>query len=340
MKKGIKGIIVGFVVLITGTLFFFTGVCQAQEKHLMRFSHGLPEDHSIAKQYKEWGGLINQRSKGALSVEIFPSATLFKPLELIRAIQMGTIESGGAWPFDLAKSIPEFYIFSVPFTYYTTDHVVRILNSDIRTILGKCAERQGIEILSYTLYPADAFGITSKKPLRIPSDCKGKVFRATDRITASFIKFWGGGAAFLSGGEVYMALQRGTIDGSISTTQTNVERKLYEVSPHLILLPMMYVSGVIAMNKDFFLKLSKELQQVVLDVSKEIENKSPQIAREMNARDLNYLKGKGLSLPYTPTQAEMALWEKGTQPLRDSAMGDFPGGKELLKKVDSILRKK
>lgn len=334
-----KGIIVGFVVSILGTFFFFAEICQAQEKYLMRFSHGLPADHFIAKQCEEWGTLINQRSKGALKVEIFPSAQLFKDQELVRAVQMGTIESGVCYTFNLSKSMPEFNIFGVPFTFYTTDQAVRILNSDVRTILDKIAERQDIKTLVYAPWSAESLGFISKKPLRNPSDCKGKVFRAADEIAASLIKLWGGGASSLSGAEVYMALQRGTIDASFASVQSLVERKLYEVAPCFIRLPVTNLSAIIIMNKGFFSKLPKELQKIVLDVSKEIEKKSPQAAMEADTRDANFLKEKGLLPPYTPTQAEMAFWQKGTKPIRESAMAT-PEGKELLKKVDSILGEK
>lgn len=333
-----KGIIVGFVVLIIGTFFFFAEICHAQEKYLMRFNHGLPTDHFAAKQYEEWGALINQRSKGALKVEIFPSTQLFKDQELVRAVQMGTIESGACYTFNLSRSMPEFNIFGVPFTFYTTDQTLRILNSDVRTILDKIAERQNIKTLAYAPWSAEGIGFISKKPLRNPSDCKGKVFRATDEIVASLIKLWGGGASFLSGAELYMALQRGTIDATLASVQTLVERKLYEVAPCFTRLPVSYVSAIIIMNKDFFSKLPKELQKVVLDVSKEIEKKFPQAAMEADTRDASFLKEKGL-LPYTPTQAEMAFWQEGTKPIRESAMAT-PDGKELLKKVDFILGKK
>jgi C4-dicarboxylate-binding protein DctP len=342
MKKGQrrcimkKGVIVGFVVLIIGTFFFFVDICPAQEKYLMRFNHGLPEDHFAAKQYEEWGTSINQRSKGALKVEIFPSAQLFKDQELVRAVQMGTIESGACYTFNLARSMPEFNVLGVPFTFYTTDQLVRIFNSDVRTILDKIAERQDIKTLMYIPWPVEGLGFISKKPLRNPSDCKGKVFRAVDNVTASLIQFWGGGASFVSGAELYMALQRGTIDASFAGVQTLVERKLYEVAPCFIKLPVSNASAIIIINKGFFSKLPKELQEVVLDVSKEIEKKSPQAAMEADTRDANFLKEKGLPLPYAPTQAEMALWQKGTKPIRESVMTTSEG-KELLKKVDSIL---
>ena len=109
-------------------------------------------------------GHINQSAfQRGLKVEIFPAAQLFKDQEQVRAIQMGTIESGVPYTFNLAKSMPAFDVLGVPFTYYTTDQAVRILNSDVRTILDKRAEGQNIKILAYLIFaPAEGIGILSK----------------------------------------------------------------------------------------------------------------------------------------------------------------------------------
>jgi|WetSurMetagenome_2_1015567.scaffolds.fasta_scaffold03802_5 C4-dicarboxylate-binding protein DctP len=332
-----KGLIIGFVVLIIGTLFLSADICPAQEKYTMRFNHGLPADHFLAKQYSEWGALINQRSKGVLKVEMYPSATLFKDQELIGAIQMGTIESGAFWPFNISKSVPELNVLSMPFTFYTTDQVTRFVNSDVRVMLDERAAQKKMKILSYVIYPAETFGLVTKQQLKTPSDCKGKVFRATDNMTADMAKSWGAGASFLSGAELYMALQRGTIDGVFSVLQTLVERKLYEVAPYFTVVPVLYVTGIIGMNEDYFAKLPKELQRIILDVSKEIEKKAPQKALESAKQDINYLKEKGLNPPYTPTGEEMALWQKGSDAIVESEMKRIPGGIELLKKVKSVV---
>jgi C4-dicarboxylate-binding protein DctP len=343
LTKKIKGgafmkrrLIVSFIVLIMGTLLFSVGICPAQEKYKMRFNHGLPVDHFIAKQYTEWGTLITQRSKGVLKVEMFPSATLFKDQELIGAIQMGTIESGAFYPFNIAKSVPEFNVLSVPFTYYTTDQVIRVINSDVRTKLDELAAQKKMKIMVYIPYPAETFGLISTKPLKIPSDCKGKVLRATDNMQADLAKLWEGGASFLSGAELYMALQRGTIDGVFSTLQTLVERKLYEVAPYFTTVPALYVTAIVSVNKEYFEKLPEELQKIMLDVSKEIERNSLQKALESAKQDINYLNKKGLNPPYTPTSAEMALWQKGSDAIIEGEMKRIPGGIELLKKAKSI----
>jgi len=337
MRRSISS---GFFVFVVGILFclFNIGLCHAQEKYTMRFSHGLPEDHFIAKQYKEWATLIDERSKGVLKVEIYPSAQLFKDQELIRAIQMGTIESGGAYTFNIGRSVSEFNILDVPFLFHTTEESFKVAKSEVGTLLIRAAEKQGIKVLAWFPFPQEGFAILSKKPLKVPSDCKGLVARVTGPPSAQLIKLWGGGASHLSGAEMYMGLQRGTLGATFATIETSVERKMYEVAPYSVILHWGMVFAMPLMNTEFFNKLPKELQEIVVDTALEVEKKTVQRALEINATAKRVLEEKGYP-PYIPTKEENALWEKDTQPVRESAVEAASGGKELIKKIDSLLKR-
>ncbi|MEM3484392.1 MAG: TRAP transporter substrate-binding protein DctP [Candidatus Bathyarchaeia archaeon] len=327
-------------------VFILIGVivspCRPQQKVVIRFSHGLPESHSVAIQYKEWANLIYERSKGHVKIELYPAAQLYKDQDAVKAVQMGTIEAGAFYAFNLDKIIREYRIFTVPFTFYTLEDASAILNSDIRTMLEKKAESQSIKVLAFIPYgPPEAEGLLAKTLLRTPSDCRGKMFRAIDETVANLIKLWGGGAVFLSGAELYMALQRGTIHGTVANLSQLVERKLYEVAPFHTVLPYAFVPALVTVNASFFGKLPQEAQEIIVKTSKEIENKAFQVTtRKAYEDNLKFLRDRGLPLPYKPTKEEMALWTKGVDSIRESAIKDIPDGIALLKRIDQMVGKR
>jgi TRAP-type C4-dicarboxylate transport system substrate-binding protein len=63
----------------------------------------------------------------------------------------------------------------------------------------------------------------------MPADFKGQKMRVNDDIIGATVTALTGAPVFLSAGEMYMALQRGTIDGMHTGISSMVERKLYEV---------------------------------------------------------------------------------------------------------------
>jgi TRAP-type C4-dicarboxylate transport system substrate-binding protein len=336
MKKTIAaGLFVSVIGILLIVLLPWTS--GAQEKYLIRFSTGLPEDHFIMNQYKECATLIQQRSKGAIKVEIYFSAQLFKDIEVVRAVQMGAVESASSYSVYLSKSFPEYLIFHVPFLFKTTEELSRVAKSEIWDSLKKNPEKNSIKILAGFPWPQEAQGLISKKSVRVPSDCKGLIARIQDAPQSALIKLWGGGGSYLSGAELYMGLQRGTINSSFGSVVTVWERKLYEVAPYFTEVPWGGMMSIPIMNMGFFNKLPTELQNVVTDAFQEVEGRSNQRAMEEYNRALKMLKGK--CDVYKPTKEEMILWEKDTRPIQLSSLEKVPDGAELLNRVTALLRK-
>ena len=88
-----------------------------------------------------------------------------------------------------------------------------------------------------------------------------------------------------------------------------MERKLYEVSPHAIFVPVTTVHTFIVMNKGFFDRLTPEQQKIILDASMTIENNTVPFALKTFKEDLEEAKKK--TKLYHPTPAELSLWKEG-----------------------------
>ena len=75
----------------------------------------------------------------------------------------------------------------------------------------------------------------SKRPLAKPDDFKGLKIRAFSKGSADTIKALGGVPVVMSSSEMYMALQRGTVDGATTGMPAAVSRKIYEVQKYMTL---------------------------------------------------------------------------------------------------------
>ena len=118
----------------------------------------------------------------------------------------------------------------------------------------------------------------------------------------------------------------------------STQRKLYEVAPYSVLLPLTTMLCGPVVNAGFFNKLPKELQEILVDTALEVEKMSVHKALEVHAEAAHFLTEKGYP-PYKPSKEEMLLWIKGIQPIRESVVQHIPQGVELLKKIDSLLKR-
>jgi TRAP-type C4-dicarboxylate transport system substrate-binding protein len=330
--------------LVLGVLFLLSVVTiQFGVGHtapvVIRFSSGLPENQFIEKQFVEWGNLIEQNLKDSLKVEFYHSAQLYRDNEVIKAVQTGALESGNAYTMYLeSQLVPAMKITQLPFLFKSMDETVKVMEGEIGAGMEKTAEQKGIKLLAMVCWPSpEDIIIATTKSVKNLSDIKGMVIRAVSPESSAVLKKWGAGPSFITGAEVYMAMQRGTINGAIMSVINYWQRKHYEVAPYAIFLPIMSVHSFIAMNKGFFDRLPPDQQKVILDASKVVE-KNSEVAAMKALEEFTKEVGKKSTL-YKPTPAEMAQWREGLPAMWEDMLKNREGASAALKQVRTFLKR-
>jgi TRAP-type C4-dicarboxylate transport system substrate-binding protein len=115
--------------------------------------------------------------------------------------------------------------------------------------------------------------LIGKKPIRTLEEFKGKRVRGCGEISTEMIKNLGGAPVFLSVGEVYIALQRGTMDGVLTSLGTAFERKFYEVVKYCLLFKdgELNVPPPVLMNLKKLKEIPPELQNFLFQAGKEAQ---------------------------------------------------------------------
>jgi TRAP-type C4-dicarboxylate transport system substrate-binding protein len=283
----------------------------------IRFSSGAPESHFLTKQYIEWANLIEKNSNGDIKVQVYHSAQLFRDNEVIKAIQTGALESGCGFTMYIENQlVPAMKMFMMPYLFQSLDETWNVYTSEVGAAWKQTAERKGVKLLAMVVMPSpeDQLILTTK-PIKVPADLKGLIIRGASPEHALVLKKWGAGPSFLTGAEVYLGLQRNTINGAINSLATYVDRKLYEAAPYVLMTPVSVVHTFIVMNKDYFDKLTPAQQKIVMEASATIENNTVQFGKDTLKGDFEEARKK--ATVYIPTAAEAALWKEGTAALWD-----------------------
>lgn len=305
----------------------------------IRFSSGAPENHFLTKQYIEWASLIEKNSKGEIKVQVYHSAQLFRDNEVIKAVQTEALESGCGFTMYIENQlVPAMKVYMMPFLFESLDETWKAYRSELGDSWKKTAEKKGVKLLAMVVMPSpDDQIVLTTKPAKVPADLSGQVIRGASPEHALAIKKWGAGPSFLTGAEVYLGLQRNTINGAINSIATYTDRKLYEVAPYVVQLPVSAVHTFIIMNKSIFDGLTPEQQKIILEASAVIENNTLQIGRTTLKDSVEEAQKK--AKVYTPTNAEMALWKEGMPALWDEIAKDKPEVAEALKTVKGMLKR-
>jgi C4-dicarboxylate-binding protein DctP len=327
------------MVFFAAACFLCSGTTFAASPILMRMSVATPENHIETKQCIEWGRLIEENSKGEIKVQIYHSAQLFRDNEVLKAVLTGGVEAGIVLTMYIqTQAVPTMKVLQMPFLFNNTEEVMKVMHSDIAEGWKKTAEQKGVKLLGLFTFPTEGEGFVTVKPAKVPADVKGTVLRTIGPEVASMIKKWGAGASFLTGAEVYLALQRGTLQGGIGSIASYVERKWYEVAPYFIALPLASVNGYMVVNKGFFDRLSPANQKAVLDASAAIDKSNYNAVMANLKKDIENAHKNKANL-YYPNASELAKWKEGCEQVWAESAGNDKDVIETLAKVRAILKR-
>ncbi len=330
-----KKLIAIFTVLIL-VLLLSTTVLAGPKK--MRLTHQFPESHFVAQVVKQFGEDVAKNTNGAVVVEIFPAAQAYKPKEVIKAVAGGAIEAGMSTNMAWSGIIPQMDLFVVPYLITEYEVVKKVLNGAVGTKLFELMAGKKVKPLLWNFQTRTMIYTSNDSPLIMPEDFKNKKMRGTSRIMNKGVEAFGASAVPVAGPEVYMALQRGTLDIGLTDVSAALARHYYEIQKYGTVANNFSVTFVTFVNPDFWGTLSSEEQNGIIEAA-ETAQKNCLARSEAAAQEaIAALKEKGMTLHIqTPEEAE--AWSKATASVLDYFVETTgPLGKTLVDMVQEIKK--
>ncbi len=251
----------------------------------------------------------NSRGAGKLEIEHIGGPEVIKPPDLIEACGTGTVDivmsSGGYY----SGIVPEAEIVGLPVVEWRYAYETWDLFHKLRPKLNKLwAEKTNTKLLS--LEACQNFYLyTSKKPINALEDLKGLKIRSVGGVGTMVLTALDATPITMPAAEVYLSLERGTIDGGLRPHSSLIQRKEHEVLKYGVETPVVQIPAFIWINLDTWNKLPEELQQIIEGAAKDHEFWA---MGEMDYLDFTSRQELiSLGVKYTTlTQQEMARWRE------------------------------
>ena len=269
---------------------------------------------------------LEERTNGRVKMKIYHSGQLYKGKEEFAACERGDIDMTAPLDTYMTGIVPELGISSLPFQW--SDNVS--FQKSIEAGLWDLGIRE--KLLKHNLVllgvcSGGGYQVYSKKhPVLVPGDFKGNVWGVSGSTASKACELLGGSPTTMSSGELYMALQRGTIDGCTRPLITGVGRKLDEVVKHLTVTNMYYYSSFLIINKRVWDKLPKDVQDIMVQLGKERDKEQLQKLLAFEEKAVELYKERGVAV-HMPTEAELATFKETIMPVYDWWYGVVPDGK-------------
>ncbi len=120
--------------------------------------------------------------------------------------------------------------------------------------------------------PWSPVGIWSKRPIKSADDMKGLKIRTYDKNGTITLQNIGAAAIQMSWADVVPALSTNTIEAVLTSEEGGLSAKFQEFLDHFHYVNFTMGSNMVHINKDVFDALPEDLQKIVLDTAKEVED--------------------------------------------------------------------
>ncbi|WP_440996963.1 TRAP transporter substrate-binding protein [Arhodomonas sp. SL1] len=305
----------------------------AASAEIWRF--GLEEiEGSVQYEYAaEFKRLIEEKTDGDVTVELYPYGSLGGLTDIYDAVQGGAIQLAFGSGF-LGGTVPESQLFSLNFIlpedeWLTTKQLnsPEFLESDA---WQSAFQDRGLHPIG--IVPEGFQVWTANKPIRTPEDMEGLQIRVMDnRLLLETYRAYGAQPTTIEYGELYSALQQGQAEGNIQPVFAHEEMNFYEVQDYMIFANQAQFVATAMTNYDWYQGLSEDRQAMINETADELVRYIHDVQQELNDKRLDIIT-ENSDIEIVRLNAEQRdQFRELAKPVREVFVDEIgPRGQELL----------
>ncbi len=282
------------------------GIAHAQPKPIVwNLPHVTGPSYFHTVNMTAFGAKVKEMSQGRMEIRVHAASSLYPGPEMLPALLDGRVEIAPVLSAYLTDVLLELGVLELPFLTQTLDEHRRAAEA-LRGYTTDIMAKRGLKLLTVHSWPTQQ--LFANQAIRTLADWKGKKFRVYGSESADLAKALGAAPVSIPFGEVYTALQRGVVDGAM-TSATNAEpMKFFEVSKFMNFWNLSGGSTEwLATNVKAWNALPKDLQEIVQGALKAVnfEDKEWSDAKALDDRARQRVVELGMTI-VDPSPEEIA----------------------------------
>ncbi len=302
-------------------------------KMTIRLAHDAPlttPHHEACENIK---AELEERSGGAITVEIYPTQQLGSASEMIESMQMNTVEMVLLPTSKYGGFYPTLNIMDMPFLFPTQESTMKLFQSDLATEMMSGLDNIGIHGLAF--YSSGSKNFTNNYEIHKPEDFKGLRIRTQEApIIMEMYKCWGATTTAIDIMELYNALQNKTVDGQENPFLSIASQKLYEVQNYMIVSAHSYLEYIMACSGQWWNGLDDNTKALIEEVVIENQQFCYDRLQEYNEEYYATIAASDITI-YELTPEERQAFKDACEPVYEEFGKEI--GTDLLNRVQEFL---
>lgn len=298
MKSTIRIFLSFFILLLVN------GVASAKT---IKIATAAPDGTTWMKEMKKGAKNIKEQTQGRVKLKFYPGGVMGNTSSVHRKIRIGQLHGGAFTAGSLAHIYKDVQIYSLPMLFKSFDEVDYVRSKmDVKL-------KQGLEDNGFVL-----LGISEGGFARILSNTAVHnlaEIRATktwvpegDVLVQESFNTLGISPISLPLSDVFTGLQTGLLDTISANSTAVIAFQWHTKVSHLIDVPLIYITGTLAVGKKEFDKISKPDQLIIKKEMGKVFEILDKLNRSDNQKALQALKNQGIKF-IVPNDEELKLWQ-------------------------------
>lgn len=298
MNKYLSLISIIFLVLIVSACNNATN--DDENNVVIKMGTKMPDESLEGRMFQYFADTVHERSDGEITIQLYPAEQLGKGNTQVDNVLNGTQQiyaEGINYFSDLDSRVN---LSSVPFLFRDFDHYQKFNKGEMGQDIQETLIENNVRILNdernFRRGPERV--LLSKEPVVTVDDLQGLKIRSFESKTYSqAYEHVGTNPTVVAWTETYLALNQNLVDAAASPLSLVWGMKFTEVAPHMSMVDEYQQDVVLAMNEEFFQGLTKEHQNILIDVANE--------TGEVNNEQINEVVDEQLALMKEEHDIEM-----------------------------------
>ena len=293
------------------------------QEHVLKFGHAATSTHLFQDGMVMFADKVAAKTDGKVKIEVYGDRQLGDDKQLLEGVQLGTIDGAlvSVPTIPLTLNAPAFDALQLPFLVPGYDEMAEVLGSDVGQKLLDTLSGVGIKGLGY-IEAGQRHFLSRTRPVKTVADFAGLKTRIVP--TPLHKAIWeavGTAPIGMAFGEVFSALETGTIDAVEINLSSAFAESYYEAAKNVTLTGHYFWPGVLMMSSAKFDGLSDDFRKAIVEAGHETIAEQYALARDQEAEIARKLEEKGAVISQLTDLPEMQARMK---PVFDAWLGKDP----------------
>lgn len=306
------------------------------DKITIKIAHVSQEGVPIDVASKKLGDMLNEKTGGRITVNVFPASALGNNTELLEQLQMGTLEMAISSVAFLGAFTETTKLLDLPYLFQSNEAAEEVLDGDVGQTIFENLQPAGFEGMAWL-----ATGwrhVTANKEIHKPEDMKGLKIRVMEnQMHIDHFNALGASAVPMAFSELYTALQNGTMDAQENPFANIDGNRLYEVQKYIIKTGHIYDTSPLLASKTWWDSLSESDQKLIRECVNEMVTYERELSASNEAELEEKIGNNGTNVVITLTDEERQAFKDAAQPVYDKYGPEI--GEDLISQVNEINQK-